>query len=171
MTLDTTEEGATPDGTEHAVSPPTSRMAIAVLALVGLLISLYLFAHALGLTGPLVCGVGDCGTVQASRWARIGPVPVAAIGAAGYAALLGAALVGSQPRFRRSRVIGVLLFGGSAAGVAFSAWLTWLEAVVIEAWCQWCVISAILITLIFLFALPEWRRIRGDSTTEAREGA
>jgi uncharacterized membrane protein len=48
--------------------------------------------------------------------------------------------------------------------VAFSAYLTYLEAFVIHAWCQYCVISAILITLIFFASLPEVARIRGSGT-------
>ena len=48
----------------HASSPPLNRMVIAVLSMVGLFVALYLMAHNLGLTGPIVCGVGDCGTVQ-----------------------------------------------------------------------------------------------------------
>jgi uncharacterized membrane protein len=31
---------------------------------------------------------------------------------------------------------------------------------VIHAWCQWCVVSAILIVLIFLLSIPGLRRAR-----------
>jgi uncharacterized membrane protein len=132
-------------------------MAIAVLSLVGLLVALYLTAHAFGLTGPLRCGIGECETVQASRWAKLGPVPVALIGLLGYVALLGLSVLGLQPSRRRSRGIGLLLLTGATAGFVFSAWLTWIEAFVIHAWCQWCVTSAILMTLILVAALPEAR--------------
>jgi uncharacterized membrane protein len=59
--------------------------------------------------------------------------------------------------------VSTLLLGLSAVALAFSAWLTWLEAFVIRAWCQWCVISAILVTIIFFAALAEVRRLRGRS--------
>ncbi len=140
---------------------PVNRMVVAVLSLVGLFVAFYLMAHSFGWTGPLVCGIGECETVQSSRWAKVGEVPVSAIGFAGYATLLGLSVAGLQPGRRSSRGLGLLLLAGSGAGVAFSAWLTYLEAAVIHAWCQWCVTSAILITLIFLAALPEARRIRG----------
>jgi len=54
------------------------------------------------------------------------------------------------------------LLGGVILGVGFSAYLTYLEAFVIHAWCQWCVSSAIIMVLAFLASLPELRRI-GES--------
>lgn len=135
-------------------------MAVALLSLTGFFVSFYLLAHALGWTGPLICGVGDCATVQASEYAWIGPVPVAGIGAAGYLAVFGVALAGLQPRWRRSPVVAALLFGGTLIGAGFSGWLTYLEAAVIEAWCQWCVASAILIGLAFVASIPELGRMR-----------
>lgn len=142
---------------------PLNRMVIAVLSLVGFFVAFYLLAHTLGWTGPLVCGVGDCGTVQASPYARVGPVPVSAIGFVGYVLYLALSVLGIQPAWRSSRAIGALLLATSTVGLAFSAWLTYLEAAVIHAWCQWCVISAILVTLIFLASLPELGRLRGEA--------
>jgi len=142
-------------------APPANRMAVAVLSLVGLMVSLYLLTHSLGLVPQLACGVGDCGAVQASPYAWVGPIPVSGIGAVGYVILLAVALMGLQPRYADSTRVPLLLLGGTALGVAFSAYLTYLEAAVIHAWCQWCVISAILITLCFLAALPELKRLGG----------
>lgn len=141
-------------------APPTNRMIITLLALIGLFVALYLWAHNAGLTGPIVCGVGDCATVQSSEFAHIGPVPVSAIGVLGYVVLMALSFAGLQPAHRESPVIGGLLLAGSAGGVAFSAWLTYLEAFVIHAWCQYCVASAIIITLIFFASLPEVHRLR-----------
>ncbi len=138
-------------------------MAIALLSMAGLFVALYLLAHSLGFTGPLICGIGECDTVQSSKWARVGPVPVSALGVGGYLMLLGVSLWGLQPSAVQSRTVSWLLLGLSAVALAYSAWLTWLEAFVIRAWCQWCVISAILVTLIFLAALPELKRLRRGS--------
>lgn len=143
------------------VPPPTNRMVVAVLALVGFFVALYLWAHNVGLTGPIQCGIGDCETVQSSQYAKMGPIPVSGIGVLGYLAVMGLSMLGLQPVLRTSARIGGLLLAGSAAGVAFSVYLTYLEAFVIHAWCQYCVASAIVITLIFLASLPELTRIRG----------
>ena len=147
-----------------AAAPPMNRMVVAVLAMGGFFVALYLFAHNLGLTGPIVCGVGDCATVQASQYAKIGPIPVSLIGLLGYVVLLLLSFIGLQPNHRGSKLIGGLLLFGSLGGSLFSAYLTYLEAFVIEAWCQYCVISAILITLIFLASIPEAMRLREGSS-------
>jgi len=144
-------------------APPVNRMVIAVLSMAGLFVALYLLANRLGLTGPLVCGIGECATVQASKWSAIGPVPVSALGVGGYISLLVVSLFGLQPAGLSSRAASGLLLGLSAVALAFSAWLTFLEAFVIRAWCQWCVISAILVTLISVAALPEAKRLRRGS--------
>ncbi|MCG6987363.1 MAG: vitamin K epoxide reductase family protein [Gemmatimonadetes bacterium] len=141
-------------------APATNRMAIAVMALVGLFIAFYLLAHALGWTGSLLCGLGDCERVQQSRYSSIGPVPVAAVGVAGYAVMLVTSVLGIQPGYRESRAVSWLLLIGGTVGFGFSLYLTYLEGAVIHAWCQWCVASAVLMTLIFLTSLPETRRLR-----------
>lgn len=140
--------------------PPATRMAIAVLALVGLLVASYLSMYKLGMLGVIQCQIGSCETVQASAYSYFLGLPVAYYGVGAYAAILAVALAGVQPRFARERWVALALFGLSLVGVLFSAYLTYLEAAVIHAWCQWCVISAVLITLIFLLSLPGLRQAR-----------
>jgi uncharacterized membrane protein len=136
-------------------------MVVALLSLIGVFIAFYLMAYSLGWMGSLVCGVSSCEAVQQSSYSKIGPIPVAAIGVAGYLILLVLSMMGLQPARRASRAIGGLLLAGAMAGVAFSAYLTWLEVAVIHAWCIWCATSATLITLIFIATLFEVSRIRG----------
>jgi uncharacterized membrane protein len=154
-----------------APPPPLNRMLVSVFSLIGFFVALYLWAHNAGLTGPIVCGIGDCATVQSSSYARIGGVPVSAIGVGGYTALFVLSMLGLQPRHRESKTIGALLLAGASFGVAFSAYLTYIEAMVIRAWCQYCVASAIAITLIFLTTLPEIARFRSAQRPALTEGA
>ncbi len=151
-------------GGAAVAAPPRDRMVVAVLAVGGVFVALYLVAHNMGLGGPIVCGVGDCATVQSSQYATLGPVPVSVIGVLGYVVLLALAFVGLRPDHRESRLIGGLLLAGSLGGGLFSAYLTYLEAFVIEAWCQYCVASAIIIMLIFFASIPEMARLRGSSS-------
>jgi uncharacterized membrane protein len=135
-------------------------MGVAVLALTGVLISAYMTAYKLGLVGSLVCGTGGCETVQNSPWAEVLGMPVPYLGLAGYGLLLVVALIGLQPRFEDDGRVAALLVAGAAVGAGFSAYLTYLEAVVISAWCRWCIFSAIIAALILLLTLPEIRRLR-----------
>ena len=134
--------------------PPRNRMVVAVLSLMGVFVALYLLAYSIGLV-PLICGVGSCETVQSSQWAKVGQVPVPLIGVAGYGSLLVLAVLGIQAAWVGSRGIGLLMLGLATVGAAYTAFLTYLEAAVIHAWCVWCVTSAVLMTLIFLASLPE----------------
>ncbi|HEX8392120.1 MAG TPA: vitamin K epoxide reductase family protein [Longimicrobium sp.] len=152
-------------GAEHLAAeledrPPLARMGIALLALAGLLVSMYLALYKLGYMGIIQCQIGSCEKVQASQYAYFLGQPVAMWGVGAYIVLLVLALLGTQPRFARERWVALSIFGMALGGVLFSAYLTYLEAAVIRAWCQWCVISAILITLIFLLSLPGLRQAR-----------
>jgi uncharacterized membrane protein len=140
--------------------PPVTRMAIALLSLVGLMIAGYLTMYKLGYLGVIQCTIGGCEKVQTSRFADFLGLPVSLWGMGAYVTLLVLAMLGLQPRFMRERWVALGLFGVSAVGVAFSGYLTYLEAFVIHAWCQWCVISAILVTIIFLLSIPGLRQAR-----------
>jgi uncharacterized membrane protein len=148
------------DAADEYASPPVSRMVIAVLALIGLLVASYLSLYKLGFIGGLTCQVGSCEQVQASPWSMLLGLPVSVWGFGAYAAILAVAVMGLQPRFMDARWVAVAITLCSAVGVAFSAYLTYIEAFVIDMWCQYCVISAIIITLIFFLSLPGLRRAR-----------
>lgn len=124
--------------------------AIAVtLTIIGIVISAYLtWEHARG-ASPLCLGGanGGCHTVALSPYAKIGGIPVAAVGLAGYVALLIAAL----SRGFLARAAG---FAMALVAVGFSAYLTYLELNVIHAICQWCVASAV--TTVLLLITHSW---------------
>lgn len=125
-------------------------MAAAVLSLIGFFVALYLWLWKLGVVGTLVCGTGACESVQTSPYAVFLGLPVAFYGVAGYLVLLVVSLLGVQPRWAEHRGPTLALAGLSGVGVAFTAYLTYLEVVVIHAWCRWCLVSAFLITAIFV---------------------
>ena len=129
------------------------RQAIALLALVGFFVALYLWLHQIGVGGELKCGTGGCDTVQASRWARFMGIPVAAYGVVGYAAILAVALAALRPAALGRRAPALLLAALATGGVLFTGWLTYLELFVIHAICRWCVGSAVIITLIWFVSL------------------
>ncbi len=134
------------------------RQAIAVLALVGLFVALYLWLHALGFGGAIKCGSsGGCETVQTSQWAVFLGFPVAFYGVVGYLAVLIVALVSLRPAALIERMWNVMLVVLATAGVVFTAYLTYLELFVIHAICRWCVGSAVIITLLWIVSILSLR--------------
>ena len=132
-------------------------MIIAALALGGVGLATYLAMYKLGMIGTLACTVGQCETVNLSKWATMAGIPVAVWGVGFYVALFAVAFAGTTERFADAEWVSHALLGLTAWGVLFSGWLTYLELFVINAVCMFCVLSAILVTVIFLVAVLEWR--------------
>jgi uncharacterized membrane protein len=142
----------------------TKRMSMAIIALVGLMIGIYLTLYKFGIIGALSCSVGSCEKVQTSKWATFLGLPVATWGVGFYASVLALAFAGIQPRFAESRGLATAMLALTAWGVVFSSWLTYLEWRVIYARCQWCIVSAALVAVLFLLALFDWREQRELAT-------
>jgi uncharacterized membrane protein len=128
------------------------RIVLGALALVGLLVSCYLtWVHFAGVAPVCVGGGGGCETVQASSYATMLGVPVAALGLVGYSGLLLSAFL----RGEASLYLGLLV---ALVGTLFSAYLTYLEVFVIHAICEWCVASATLMVAAHVCAAARaWR--------------
>jgi uncharacterized membrane protein len=136
------------------------RMWAATLSLIGFFVAVYLYLYKIGRIPGLACGSGGCETVQSSPWAHFLGLPVALYGVGGYLACLVLALIGIEKGGDRRHWSDTLLLAGAGVGVAFSGWLTYAEAFLIEAWCRWCVGSAVIITLVCLAAILNWRSLR-----------
>ena len=123
----------------HSIDP----MAWASLAalLTGLAIAAYLTVVHYRM-GILVCAVGgDCHTVQTSKYATVGPVPVAVLGLVLMATVLGLWSLRALDRlneFSATALIFVLLF----TGLVCEGYLTYVEIWVLDAICAWCVTFA-----------------------------
>ena len=132
-------------------------MLVALLALAGLFVALYLTLYKTGVIGQLNCTVGSCETVNTSEWSTLLGLPVAAWGLGFYIVALIVAMAGTSERWVDDRSVSVVLVALSGWGVLFSLWLTYLELFVIHAICMWCVISAIIVTIIFIVSVLDLR--------------
>lgn len=116
------------------------RAAVGVLAAAGAAIAGYLtyarFTHT-----ALACSTGGCEIVQRSDYAELAGMPVALLGLAAYVFLLGTAFSASE----LARLTGAAV---AVAGVAFSAYLLYVQLAVIDAVCQWCVASDVVMVLL-----------------------
>jgi len=118
----------------------------------GVLISIYMLIFKLFAIESMCLGNGGCSTVNASPYSEVYGIPVAVVGLIGYLAIAATLILENYSSFFKEN--GPLLeFGMGLVGVVYSAYLTYLELNVIHAICPFCVASAIVITLCFVFAL------------------
>ena len=148
------------DDVEELAAPPVPRMIMAVLALAGVMLAAYMYMYKIGVLANLACGEGGCDEVQNSPFAVFLGVPVPLIGLLGYGLILGLAIAGVQPRFVADRRIAWGLLLSCTIAAVFTIYLNYLEAVVIRAWCRWCIGSAVIVAALFLLSLTEIPRIR-----------
>ncbi len=130
------------------------------LAVLALAVSGYLLVVSLGQQRlPVGCGAGSgCASVLASRWSSVLGVPVGGAAVAVYLGILAASFCVSAQNSAHWQQIGwSLLIGGAAAIASAAAWFIWLQLVVIEAVCPWCMVDhAIALTLSAVIAFQAW---------------
>jgi uncharacterized membrane protein len=131
------------------------RLTMIVIATIGLGIASYLtYVHYSG-EAPLCSLKGNpCSEVQKSQYSKLAGVPVALIGLIGYLVILGSLLVRESETSRFATVVFTLV------GFGFSLYLTYREVFTLEKICEWCVSSAVVVTILTLLAV--WRFLRGD---------
>lgn len=121
-----------------------------VLSVAGVGIAVYLAAENLQGNSGVCTVVHGCATVQKSRYGKILGIPISVPGLLLYLVLAGSAL-GWLFDFRsQRRLFTVIAFNGALLGVLFSGYLTYLEAFVLDAWCIYCIASALILSALFL---------------------
>lgn len=118
--------------------------AIAFFAALGIGVATYIAVEAAGGDAPTcLANSHGCATVAKSSYSHVGGVNIAVFGIFGYVALLASAFFAND----------LARFGGflvALGGFGYSVFLTYVELFKIEAICQWCVASAVLMTILFL---------------------
>jgi uncharacterized membrane protein len=132
-----------------------------ILTIIGILITGYIFVTEL-VNAETICprnATFNCDLVQHSIYSKVGPIPVIYLGLGGYLAILLVLLMQNRVPFLTERGK-LIVFALTLFGFLFSAYLTYVEAFVLQAWCIWCLSSAITMTLLFLVSLADlWRSI------------
>jgi uncharacterized membrane protein len=125
------------------------RAAIGSLALVGIAITTYLlYVRWTGST--LACSTGGCTTVQASSYSKILGIPVALLGLVGYVTIFVCAFV-------RNDLARVASFSVALAGAGFGAYLLYVQLAIIDAVCEWCLTSDVVIAVLAVLTLLRLR--------------
>lgn len=130
---------------------PRLLLAISLLALVGIVLSAVSLKNHYSGTPSDYCDLGEtfnCDLVNRSVYSRFLGIPVALIGLLGYGLLLGLSRVSG-----RSRAASRALLASSLLGLAFSLYLTYLEAYVLGVWCVVCLGSLAIVVGIVALAV------------------
>jgi len=140
-----------PEPVSFEVQARNRRLVITVMSALGIFVAGYLaWSHFSG--EPVYCGGSNsCELVNSSRFAYLGPIPVALMGVTGYILIFALSLVAWKVEQSWPML---LIFGGALIGVLLQWYLFYIEVAVLRAICYWCVTSQALITLIFFLAFP-----------------
>jgi vitamin-K-epoxide reductase (warfarin-sensitive) len=135
------------------------RPTLIVLALLGIIASSLALREHYN-TGDSPCDINakwDCGVVNKSIFAMVGPIPVAAIGIAGYL-LLG--FLAFRRAYLPMRIATTL-------ALAFSLYLAHIEKDLLQVWCIYCVCSLVIISLmtLLLFSMKMVEMARRKQTS------
>jgi len=119
----------------------------AIVAVVGIIDSVYLTVHHFT-AEPVPCSlIEGCEQVLTSAYAEIAGIPLAGFGAAAYFVAFSLALLAAFGDRRMWRLFGI----HATLMAVFSGWLLYVQAALIGAFCQFCLLSAI--TTFILFSL------------------
>jgi uncharacterized membrane protein len=138
-----------------------------VIALAGLADSIYLTIH--HYNGEAVpCSItGGCETVLTSLYAEIYGVPLGLYGAAAYFTAFALALLAVYGNSFTWKLYGLL----SATMFLFSCWLIFVQWHYINAFCQFCLLSALTSTILFvLFLISLSSRSDANLSSAERDG-
>jgi uncharacterized membrane protein len=131
------------------------------ITIIGLVDSLYLLWIKLA-NDKAYCiqGIGDCWTVNTSKYSSIFGIPVSLFGIIGYALILFVFLQEKRIPFLQKNGLNIL-FGLTLFGIMYSFYLTYIELFVIYAICPFCVISAF--AMVVLFFLTLYRLVKSQA--------
>lgn len=141
----------------------TLRKATMIAAVIGLIDSIYLLVIKLTDNRTLcIQGVGDCWTVNTSRYSEWMGIPVSVLGILGYLAIIIVLFLETRNQFFNENGI-YMLFGFSLLGTLYSIYLTYIEFFVIHAVCPFCIVSALIMLSIFILSI--FRLVKIQSTS------
>jgi uncharacterized membrane protein len=126
-------------------------VAIALLAFVGMVDALYLSIKRNA--GPIPCHITHgCENVLTSKYSVIAGIPLSWIGLAFYLTVLSLAVFAIFEDSESSRRPLRLVFYLSGVALIVSALLVGIQAFVIKAYCEYCLLSAGLVLSVFLLS-------------------
>ena len=131
----------------------SARRLAALLALLELAIAVYLeIERARGRSVACPIGGGGCEKVQESRYSKLAGVPLPILGLIGAVTMFVTTLLNDP----RARTVAFVL---AVAGALFSLYLAGLQAFEINAYCAWCLASALIWIALAVTTGVSWFRM------------
>ncbi|MBV9009631.1 MAG: vitamin K epoxide reductase family protein [Verrucomicrobia bacterium] len=127
----------------------------AVLALAGLADATYLTVQSLSGETAVCGGSADCFRVLGSAYAKIGSLPVSAIGALAYFGVFSFAIFAAF-RYARARTFFVALV---CAMFLVTLWFLFVQAFLLHAFCRFCLFSAAIVFLLMGLVVATPQRV------------
>lgn len=127
------------------------QIAILALTLLGIADSAYLLYEHLG--HDVICIGSGCSIVDASIYSEVFGIPMSVMGLVAYVVIFALSWAGLRLRNPAREWVYSAIYGFALIGVLYSGYLTYLELFVIRAICTWCVVSAAIITAVFILAV------------------
>lgn len=133
------------------MSKKTFNLIFIIIGLIGVANGIYLSVLKLTNNSSMcIKGLGDCWTVNTSKYSEIFGIPISILGTLAYLTLLVLVLLENKGgEFWKANAI-YFFFGVTLVGAGYSAYLTYLEADIIRAWCPFCVASALGMWALFI---------------------
>jgi uncharacterized membrane protein len=136
-------------------------LALVLLTFLGLVDTLYL---GIKRGKPVPCSItSGCEEVLNSKYSELAGIPISWFGFAFYLTLFCCAVYAA---FGEEWLL-KLLFWPAAAAFAISVGLVGIQALVLKAYCQYCLGSAVLSTLIFLVVPKPFQRFQGPDSSSS----
>ena len=122
---------------------------IFLLSFLGFLDSTYLTITSLNHQIPPCTVTHGCETVLTSRFASVGPIPIAAFGIGYFIIMMVLSLLYIQ---NTKRKLVKLLFIISSLAFVAGLGLVYIQAMILKAFCQFCLLAELFLTLNFLLS-------------------
>lgn len=117
---------------------------------------------------PLTCPIGhSCDPVIHSRYSRFMDMPVEILGVLYYTIIVVAYLLFLAAPALAQTLPSLILFALSTLAFLFSLYLIVVQLFILREWCTWCIISALLCTVIFFAAMKLYAGASITALTQA----
>lgn len=124
-------------------------LTITFLSFLGFLNAVYLTILGITRQIPPCSATHGCETVLTSQFAYIGPIPIAALGVGYFVIVMVLTILLMQ---KKQYMLLRILFGLASLAFLAGLGLIYIQAFILKAFCQYCLLAELLITLIFVMA-------------------